>query len=140
MTEQNGYANGKKTAGANEFQSNRSVEGKRLWEKTFEFLSTVGFILQCLLCHVLLLVGLVPLLPSMIILFIFKIVERILVKMTSGGIALTGLDAIWATHNEKNPIAIDALLCIENKGSIEGVNSFPPSYLRALGQCKERQW
>ena len=136
--EQKGHANGKRTAGAHEFQSKRSTQGKSPREKNYKFLSTVWFILQCLLCHILLLVGLVPLLPFMIILFIFKIVERILVKMTSGDVALTGVDAAWATHNEKNPIVIDVLHCVENKDGIEeGVNSFRQAILERLVNAKK---
>ncbi|XP_068682028.1 putative diacyglycerol O-acyltransferase MT1468 [Montipora foliosa] len=101
-------------------------------------LSCVWFFTQCLLCYALLLLLLTPLLPFTAVFYILKAAERGVVKMTSRGFHLTGMDSMLASLNEDNRPTINALLCLENEGSFEeGLNAFRQAILERLIDAKK---
>lgn len=88
-------------------------------------LCTVWFLLECLLCYAVIVVLLTPLLPFIAVFYMLKTAERLTVKITSNGIRLTAMDALWQQTCDKNRLVINALICVENRGIFdEGVKSF----------------
>lgn len=96
------------------------------------------FCLQCLLCYAILMLLLAPLLPFTLIFYSLKILERVLVKMNSKAFHLSGMDAMLAKVDKRNPPIINAVLCMENEGSIEqAVNNFHQAILERLIEAKK---
>lgn len=75
------------------------------------------FIVKCLLCYAVALVVVPPLVPLIVVYYILKMVERIVVSLTSGDIALEGLDALWQQNSEENKLVINGLVYAENKSN-----------------------
>ncbi|XP_068728682.1 probable diacyglycerol O-acyltransferase tgs1 [Montipora capricornis] len=83
------------------------------------FVSSVWFIIQCILCHVLLLVFTLPILPFMLLFFLLKTVERVIVTKTSDKIPLAPMDAVFLTDAGAEQMIINSVICFENKGTFE---------------------
>lgn len=83
------------------------------------FVSSVWFIIQCILCHVLLLVFTLPILPFMLLFLLLKTVERVIVTKTSEKIPLAPMDAFFLTDAGAEQMIINSVICFENKGTFE---------------------
>lgn len=100
--------------------------------------ATVWHIALCLLCYALFLVALIPMLPFIAVFNILRVTERVLVKMTSGQIALTGIDALGVPCTDENHVIINVLHCFENKGCLgEAINNFRQAILERLVNAKK---
>ena len=100
-------------------------------------LSIAWFLGECLLSYAILLAVLVPLLPLIVVYYILKMTERVIVNTTTGGVALSGMDALWQQSSHENQLAINALLCAENDGSFEeGLKNFRQAVLERMVETK----
>lgn len=100
-------------------------------------LSIAWFLGECLLSYAVLLAVLAPLLPLIVVYYILKMTERVIVKTTTGGIALNGMDALWQQSSDENQLAINGLLCAENDGSFEeGLKNFRQTILERMIEAK----
>ena len=96
-------------------------------------LSIAWFLGECLLSYAVLLAVLAPLLPLIVVYYILKMTERVIVRTTTGGIALNGMDALWQQSSDENQLAINGLLCAENDGSFEeGLKNFRQAILERM--------
>ncbi|XP_068682317.1 putative diacyglycerol O-acyltransferase MT1809 [Montipora foliosa] len=102
------------------------------------FLSTALFVAECLLCYVMLVLVLGPMLPFISVFYIFKVAERVIVKVTSGAFPLPSLDAVFVTEKDEDQANINALLCFENRGNVEDeINNIRQAILERLVDAKK---
>ena len=120
-------------------RSSSTAKRKSCIEVTSSFLRNVWFTTQCILCHVLLLVVTIPLAPLMMLFYLLKATERFIVKMRSGKIALSPLDAMWAPRNaDDKQLIISSLICFENDGNFEeGVQRIRHAMLERLVDARK---
>lgn len=101
--------------------------------------SFAWFLAKCLVGYVVLLFVLVPpLVPIVVVYFVLKMIERVVVKLTSGEIALSGQDALWQQKSDENRLAINGLVYAENKSGFEDcVNNFRQAVLERMVNAKK---
>ena len=91
------------------------------------YLSTAWFVAQCLLAYGALILCLVlfsQLLQFFVWFFVFKIVERVVVKLVSGEQYVSAMDAVWLPHQQDLYI-INSVFCFSNEGDVaQAVNNF----------------
>ena len=95
-------------------------------------LSSAWLIAQCLLTYEALIVSLVllaPLLQVFVWFYVFKILERVIIKKLLGDQHLSPLDSVWLPQ-ENNLLYITSVLSFESEGSFdELVNQFRQAIL-----------
>lgn len=116
-----------------------ATQGKTRLGSISLFLSIAWFFIECLLCYAVLLVLLAPLVPIVATYYILKTAERIIVQMTSGEIALSGLDALWQQKSDENRLVINGLVCSENDGRSfdEGLKGFRQAIFERMVDAKK---
>ena len=123
----NGISNGEINGNSTKKEANGFVPQK-IWRKstargktTYGILSlpkNLWFIVQCLVAYaVALFVLVIPLVPLVVVYYSLKLLERFLVYRTTGDIALSGLDALWQQSSDENRLAINGMVCTENKST-----------------------
>lgn len=86
----------------------------------YTYLSTAWFVAQCLLAYAALILCLVlfsPLLQFFLWFFVFKIVERVIVKLVSGEQYVSPMDAAWLPH-QQNLHIINSVFCFSSEGGV----------------------
>lgn len=107
-------------------------------EMIFSLLSRAWFLVECLLAYGVLLALSAPLLPVIVVYYFLKTVERVIVKMTTGGVSLTGLDALWKQSSDENRLVINGLVCAENNRSFdEGLENLRQAILERMVDAKK---
>ena len=99
--------------------SKTATRRKTCIEYISSFASSVWFITQCILCHVLMLVFTLPMVPFMVLFYLLKTAERVIVTKTSNKMPLAPMDAMWVTKTGGEQMLINTLICFENKGTFE---------------------
>lgn len=130
--EANGYAS-KKTA------KKPAARGKTRLGMMFSLLWLAWFLVECVLGYIVVLFILVPpLVPLVVVYFLLKMLERVVVKMTTGEIALSGQDALWQQTSDENRLIINGLVYAENKSNFDdALNDFRQVVLERLVNAKK---
>ncbi|XP_067052664.1 putative diacyglycerol O-acyltransferase MT1809 [Acropora muricata] len=103
-------------------------------------LSSAWLIAQCLLTYEALIVSLVllaPLLQVFVWFYLFKILERVIIKKLLGDQHLSPLDSVWLPQ-ENNLLYITSVLSFESEGSFdELVNQFREAILERMVEARK---
>ena len=130
--EANGYAS-KKTA-----KKSAARERNRLGT-VLPLLWSSWFVLECLLYYIgVIFVVVIPMAPVLAVCFLLKMVERVVVKLTRGESALSGLDAAWQQTRDENRLAINGLVYAERENSFDdAMNDFRLVILERMVNAKK---
>ena len=137
----NGEVNGNtETNGGSSAKSELQIaraRGKPRLGSVSLILSIARFLVECLFSYAVVLALLAPLVPLIVSYYILKMTERVIVKITTRGISLSGMDALWQQSTDKNRLVINGLVCAENNGSFEeGLKNFRQAIIERMVEAK----
>ena len=109
-------------------------------DATYAYLTTAGFVAQCLLAYGALFVCVVlfsPILQFLVWFFVFKIAERVIVKLVTGEQYMNALDSVWLPHLQNQHI-INSVFCFSSGGDVaQEVNNFRQAVFQRMVDARK---
>lgn len=116
-----------------------AARGKTRLGTIFSLLWYSWFVVECLFYYMaVIFVVVIPMIPVCAVYFTLKMAERVVVKLTSGEIALSGQDAAWQQTRDENRLIINGLVYAEKNNNFEdALNDFRQVILERMVNAKK---